>query len=579
MVVNPSEDFQALPQMLQPNQALNIANYIVNSDAGLMKRGGLSSLFTVAGTDGITMLEKFTDDLYMYAYGTTLAVYSKSADTKTVIKSNFTTSDPFSGQQAGGYFFICNGGDPIGRISRTITYGTQTANFTVGKILTGGTSGAKAIILQDSDSGLTGTLTLQMISGTFQSGEVITDDNGTPGSATTTSTLTWTFTSISGAPKAKVLRVIGTRLFAGNLSDDPTAVAYCAVETTNPIFTTWTVAATSTSGGKVNFPTMGAVKAIQPLGDNIVVLAEKGKWAFQITVQDVGGTLTKTDQPILQRLDMGGSRATVVTPGGLFYANKGGLWQIMSLGQSNIAFSQQEWEPSIRLGVKYFDDVDLTNADMVYLAKLDTILLTCAKDSTVNNHVIAYNIGAKTFSHFTGWNINRFLNDAEVLYGSGAISNKVWKCLTGSDDDGGLIFTDYLQEIQTGALETRKLLEGIYSDVFISPSSNLSLSIDIYDVKGNFVSRKKNISFPTPTPNGTGRGYGETAYGGSGYGGDNNSGAMTEMLGGCKPFIRNYSRIRLHYISSDISPHQLIWAKLMTREKAQIRIRNMTVTT
>lgn len=72
--------------------------------------------------------------------------------------------------------------------SGTLDYDAQTGDFTVGDILTGGTSGAKAVIVRDSDDGTTGTLTLVVLSGTFQNDETITDESG--GSATANGTLT-----------------------------------------------------------------------------------------------------------------------------------------------------------------------------------------------------------------------------------------------------------------------------------------------------------------------------------------------------------------------------------------------------
>lgn len=64
-----------------------------------------------------------------------------------------------------------------------LMYDAQTANFTVGKTVTGGTSGATAYILGDTDGGSTGVLRLTNIVGTFQDNEAITDDNSTPGAA------------------------------------------------------------------------------------------------------------------------------------------------------------------------------------------------------------------------------------------------------------------------------------------------------------------------------------------------------------------------------------------------------------
>jgi hypothetical protein len=69
-----------------------------------------------------------------------------------------------------------------------LDYDSQTANFTLGDILTGGSSGATARIVADSDSGTTGYLTLTDIVGTFQDNETITGSS--TGSATSNGSTT-----------------------------------------------------------------------------------------------------------------------------------------------------------------------------------------------------------------------------------------------------------------------------------------------------------------------------------------------------------------------------------------------------
>lgn len=69
-----------------------------------------------------------------------------------------------------------------------LDYDAQTGNFTVGLTITGGTSGATAVISADTDSGTTGTLTLTSVSGLFEDNETITDTS--TGSATTNGLLT-----------------------------------------------------------------------------------------------------------------------------------------------------------------------------------------------------------------------------------------------------------------------------------------------------------------------------------------------------------------------------------------------------
>jgi hypothetical protein len=87
-----------------------------------------------------------------------------------------------------------------GRPGATLAYDTQTANFTVGNILTGQTSGATARITADSDSGAVGTLTLQDVVGTFVDNEIITDGSG--GSATTNGTISTSTAALAGTVSA-----------------------------------------------------------------------------------------------------------------------------------------------------------------------------------------------------------------------------------------------------------------------------------------------------------------------------------------------------------------------------------------
>ncbi|MDF1811863.1 MAG: choice-of-anchor Q domain-containing protein, partial [Verrucomicrobiales bacterium] len=74
-----------------------------------------------------------------------------------------------------------------------LDYNTETADFNVGQILTGATTGTQATIISVTDNGADGTLVLEMIpntgTGNFASGEAITDDGTTPGAALAASTL------------------------------------------------------------------------------------------------------------------------------------------------------------------------------------------------------------------------------------------------------------------------------------------------------------------------------------------------------------------------------------------------------
>lgn len=72
----------------------------------------------------------------------------------------------------------------------TLDYLGQTADYTLGAQVRGQLSGAQGVIMDDTDAGVTGTLELKKVSGAFIDGELLVDDNGTPGSATVDGVLT-----------------------------------------------------------------------------------------------------------------------------------------------------------------------------------------------------------------------------------------------------------------------------------------------------------------------------------------------------------------------------------------------------
>lgn len=562
------------PQFLTPENAQKIENYLLTAGGRLEKRGGLDNLFTVAGANPIYMAEKYTSSIYIYAYSDKVVAYDKDAETHTTIKTYSAASTVYSGQRYGDYFFVTNGTDNPGRISRTLDYDGQTGNFTVGSKITGGTSGATAIILEDSDSGATGTLTLGSISGTFQDNEALTD--AATGVAVVDGTLDWTFTSVTAAPICNILKVIGNRLFAGNLLSDPTAVKYSdADDGTNPPFTDWTVATGSADPGLINFRNAGPVNSIEALGDNVVVFAENGKWSFVIDTIDSAGTLTKIDRTQLSRLDLGGSSGSILTPYGLFYINERGLWRLVSVGQNDIPFSEQEGFESILLGNDYFDDITLTNADIAYSQKYNTLLITCAKDSSTNNHIIAYNLTNGAFFIFKGWTINRFLDDDGVLYGASSTTTTIWKLFEGTDDDGNDIYTSYEQELNVGGLGANKELRKVYMQGFLSSSTVINVAFDIYTREGNKISDKLKYTWSADSTAGFADGYAEASWGVSSWGADTDTGGLTENFAGGGHKIKNFNRIILKLNEQSKVSHQLTWISLETREKSEIRRRNL----
>src|SRR5574343_315498 len=348
----------------------------------------------------------------------------------------------------------------------------------------------------------------------------------------------FSITEISAAPMSGVIRAIGLRLYAGVGYE----VYYSDIDApTNPPFQTWTAGTDATDPGKVAFRNAGTINSICSLGDIIVAFGDTGKWAFRITTQNDGtGTIVKLDEVVIDRVDVGGASGAITTPKGLFYVNKAGLWQLISLGQPNIPFSEQERLTSVLLGTDYFENVSLTNCDIVYYPRFSTILVTCAKESVQNNHIIAYNPDIKAFSTFRNWNINRWMSYSGEIYGASSVKTAIYSCFKGSSDDGASIGTDYLQELKVGELWTRQMLYGAYIKGFLSQDSVVNVSFDIYNVRGEPENDKLSFEWTPQYSVLVTDGWGVAEWGKSPWGGDVDLSGMTECFAVMHQFIRNF---------------------------------------
>lgn len=698
-------DLRSLPQMMDVNKALKIKNYIIDSDGGLEKRGGLESLLDDGGTDGIGIDVKW-GDYRIYSFAKTLKAYHISTGTKTVIKNDFV-DNVTDGAAYGNYFLVASPQDKIGRVTLTLDYDTQTANFATGLVLTGGTSGATAVLLEitalytpayltggtnaqgtfgtwaavsdgsfritidgtaynvdaidftgdasmndvadtiqdairtatsstetvvwdtdhfiissadntsssevtvtetstgtvgtdisgagandwmDSDTGNgtatakvqdIGTLTLGDITGTFTTGETITDS--ATGSAKVNGTLDFTYTAITAAPKARHIKVVDTRLiagdlepYAGNEKDSRESIRYSDVDDgANPPFDTWSIGTGATDGGRLNYRNAGNVNVIETIGSNIIVVfAEKGKWAFSIDTIANAGTLSKKDTRLMYLIDAGGT-AAIQTDEGIFYVNKNGLWQLVAIAQENIKYSDQEVLTSIPLGNKFFDDKDVSNAKIVKDDKRNILLITMADDSSSNNFVLLYNTAKKAFGTITGWTGSTFLNDNGTLYMGDANSAEIWEIFSGNDDDGSDIYYEFEQELMVGSLSSRKALLGQYIQGELSPSTSPLIKFSIFDRDGVFIADKLELQWNYGSSELTATGYGEASWGDP-FGGDIDSVGAVENFAGYHGRINNFQRLRINISGHDKAAHTINWFSVQTKEKKEIRRRNLT---
>lgn len=562
-----------LAQLLNTDYAQKIQNYEPIAKYRLRKRKGKEAVLSIAGANPVTGFVEFSDNYWLFGRAGIYAAYEVSTETVTSIKTDFAANDGFSADEYGGYAFVLNGVDALQRITATLAYSGQTANFAAGDVLTGGTSGATAIVVTDADGGATGTLTLSDITGVFQNGEIITSNTG--GSATVNGILTWVATAVAAAPRGHLVKSINGRLFI--LKDSDTF--YSDLDTgANPPFQNWTVATLADSPGRVSYRNAGKANSILELGQFILVFADKGKYAFYINTIDSAGTLSKVDVFQMSRLDAGGAKGAINTPAGVFYANEAGLWQLLSVGTESLPFSDQEQETSIFLGDDYFENITLGNATLAYDANKFTVYLSCAKSSEVNNLIIAYKTKENTGFHtFSGWNINQWLNLDGIIYGASSVETKIFKCFSGYEDDGADISTAYTQELQVGQQDTAKDLNETAIQAKLSPSSVINISYDIYDYVNDYIKDKLKLQMETTNVNLDSDGYNSAAYNGSAYNGGGEAPGLVDTFANDGRVIRRFRRIILKISEQSKLPHEINWVKVRVTETALIRKRQLTL--
>lgn len=386
---------------------------------------------------------------------------------------------------------------------------------------------------------------------------------------------TFAFTEVAASPSnSRCITVAGNRIAVG---DHLGTVTYSEVDDgTDPPFNTWTTGTVATAAGTAQYRNGGAINSLVTLGNNIVVFSENGKFAFYIDQIDLGGTISKIEREVIARTDYGGFRGAIQTKKGLYYVNEAGLWNLAALGQPGIDNTDQEAKVTLLLGGQYFDGKDLSGATLAFDPAKNTVYVSLRNGSDVNNYMLAYNTDTQAVSEITGWNIGTFMTVGDTIYGGSSVATKIYECFTGHDDDGSEIGIEYIQELTVGTPYTKKSLDGIYVQGFLSESQTVNVKLDIYDVQGRPINNKLVLEWSSQYNNNTQAGYNGADYSGASYNGDYDLAGMIESFDGATDKIRNFQRVRLHITNSDKLPLVLNWVSLLTTEKARIRRRKLT---
>lgn len=383
-------------------------------------------------------------------------------------------------------------------------------------------------------------------------------------------------TEIPNSPICAGIKIIGNRLYAFNLSTDPSSIKYSEVDDgSDPPFDSWAVTTAADTAGSVNYRNAGAIRSVCQLGQYTVAFSDNGFFAFYINTVESAGTMKKIEVIQNYTSDYGGARGAIETPLGVFYINEAGLWQLVAVGDTNSPMSKQQVKTSELLGGKYFKGIDQTKVDLVYDINQGCIFATLAKDSETNNLVIGYKIDMKAMFEITNWNISRFAKIGEDIYGASSVKTTVYKLFDGYDDDGLSIPTSYVQEIPLNTLYHAHSLLGFYSGGFFSPSTEVDIRFDTHKLNGDIVVGKTEYKWLANITSMDYDEWGSASWSNSAWGGDFDKAGLVECFAGGSPRIENLQRLILNINGGDKYRHVLSWLALKTIVKQPIRRRNL----
>jgi hypothetical protein len=196
--------------------AYKLQNYFPLTTSIILRRG--SQKYATLGAGSLPV-----DSLMSYKNGNNVALFGATAnaiyDITTVVNPNVSPTADVTGLTSGQWSsvqFATTGGTYLVNVNASdlqrlydgtdwwaiggqnvnrLNFDAQTANFTIGATVTGGTSGATGVIQSQVDNGATGYLILGNITGTFQDNEIVA---GGGGSATVNGPAVLLFVAVTG---------------------------------------------------------------------------------------------------------------------------------------------------------------------------------------------------------------------------------------------------------------------------------------------------------------------------------------------------------------------------------------------
>lgn len=433
---------------------------------GIKMRRGSSKHGTASATEPLESLMAYvgtsTREMFGAADGQIFDLTSPAdADTPPTASVTGQTSNYYSHvnfANAGGYYMHCaNGTDPMLVYDGTnflpvfdtalyaLNYDAETAAFTAGQTLTGGTSGHTGTIVKVIDNGTTGTLWLRATSGTFQDNETITDGAG--GSATANGVRSLLINALTGVATDEIdhVNVYKNRLWLTDQTTDVYALATDAI--TGAVAYTVGLAGVLRRGGYIMATASWSFDAGNGPAEVIAFISSEGEIAvYQGDPVDANwGIIGLYDcSPML------GKNAFLKVAGDVLMVTEIGLVplsQVKNKDPAALAIAaisrniQPDWqaETAARITLPW-EIVKWTSRNIAYV--------TCpvTSDGVTDAICFAVNLETGAWCKVTGWNTRcMILHDDQVYFGTNA--GTLMQADVGGADDGELIYYTYVGQM------------------------------------------------------------------------------------------------------------------------------------
>mgnify|MGYP007071570801 CR=1 FL=1 len=563
-------------------------NYFPEQNGKLVKSKGYTTLKLLTGIWAWKVLKKYSSDILVYWFGTTIWIYTISTDIQTNLKTNFTTSWVLESVKYREFLYTANGNV----WNKIVVSCLDTAKVFVEFTWWTGTAFAVWQTITDVSTTKTWVIDkITLVSWTFWAWTaawvmLLSSVNGTfdwwalSSSwwwSSTGSTYHWANYEISQAPKATAIHEFQWRLFAWNTDTATDEIKWCKQDTvfTEIPFLIWTTTnnpLTATDPASTSFWWAWTVKSITNIGTQIVAFYEDWKSWIRISTIDVYNLwLWQVTQIDFSKLDFWWERGAIITPVWIFYLNEGWLWQMLSWWLD----AQPFWENEANITKQvfpqsYVDTLDFTDADIVYDPISKRIYITCREDSQTNNLIIWYDTVNKSFWKRTNMQIARFLLDWWTIYWISSLEPRIYKLFDWYEDDWISITARFEQSIKL-PLNTLHELKRTEIKGFLHSDSNIEINYDIYDKFWDKITDffDTSFTFSNSTINMSMHWYNETWYWEGNYWSSISNPYDIESLWTNTTKIDEFTRLIFKISSIDKVPHEITWAWLEIETKSE----------